>query len=49
MGRVEAFLARLAFNFDFDEVPGKHLEWESLRQTMLVEKAPMYLRLRMRK
>jgi hypothetical protein len=43
---MRLILAKLVLTFDLEAVEGKMFRWEDLRTFLLVEKRPMYIRLR---
>lgn len=45
---MRLILAKLLFTFDLEAVPGKYFKWEELKTFLLVEKRPIYVRLKPR-
>jgi cytochrome P450 len=45
---MRLILAKLLFTFDLEAVAGKQFRWEELRTFLLVEKRPIYVRLKAR-
>ncbi|KAI0205604.1 cytochrome P450 [Astrocystis sublimbata] len=48
LAEMRLIIAKLLWQFEFDAVPGKDLEWEQLRTFLLVEKKPIVVRMALR-
>ena len=46
--QIRTVVARLVWEFDFEEVPGHRLDWAKQKTYIVVEKEPMLIRLRVR-